>query len=74
MRKRPTHIEISIVDLTARNGAASLVFRCTEEDKADLDAAADLLTMSTAQFIRMIVIQAARKVLAEANVVEASNG
>lgn len=63
--QRLTHIEISIVDLTARNGNASLVFRLTEEDKADLDAAADFLTMSTAQFIRMIVIQAARKVLAE---------
>lgn len=68
MRSRPTHIEISIVDLTARNGSASLVFRCTEDDKADLDAAADMLTMSTAQFIRMIVIQAARKVLAEKHV------
>lgn len=64
MRQRPTHIEISIVDLTARNGNASFVFRLTEEDKADIDAAADSLTMSTAQFIRMIVIQAARKIRA----------
>lgn len=65
MRMRPTHIQVSIVDLTARNGNASFVFRLTEADKADVDAAADSLNMSTAQFIRMIIIQAARKVLSE---------
>lgn len=63
---RPTHITISIVDLTARNGDKQLVFRCSEDDKTDLDNAAEKLMMSTAQFVRMIVIQAARKVLSEA--------
>jgi uncharacterized protein (DUF1778 family) len=43
-----------------------MVFRCSESDKADLDNAAEHLMMSTAQFVRMIVIQAARKVLSEA--------
>ena len=61
---RPTHIEVSLIDLTARNGDSQTVFRCSESDKADVDKAAKQLCMSSAQFIRMVVIQAARKVLA----------
>lgn len=64
-RPRPTHITISLVDLTARNGPSQLVFRCSKDDKADLDAAAESMMLSTAQFVRMICIQAARKVLSE---------
>jgi len=66
MTRRNTQITISTADLTARNGEKQLVFRCSEDDKKDLDAAANSLKMSTAQFVRMIVIQAARKVLSEA--------
>lgn len=65
MRDRPTHINVSLIDLTARNGSVQNVFRCSRDDKADIDRAADSLKMSSAQFIRMVVIQAARKVLAE---------
>jgi uncharacterized protein (DUF1778 family) len=67
MRKgeRLTHVSISLGDLTARNGASQMIFRCDLDDKHDLDKAAEKLNMSTAQFIRMIAIQAARKVLAE---------
>jgi uncharacterized protein (DUF1778 family) len=65
MRPRPTHITVSLVDLTARNGPHTCIFRCSEDDKNDLDKAAESMMLSTAQFVRMIVIQAARKVLAE---------
>ncbi len=65
MRPRPTQITISLVDLTARNGESQLVFRCSKDNKNDLDKAAESMMMSTAQFVRMVVIQAARKVLAE---------
>lgn len=61
---RPTHIEVSLVDLTAKNGGTQTVFRCTMDDKEDIDKAAEKLYMSSAQFMRMVVIQAARKVLA----------
>jgi uncharacterized protein (DUF1778 family) len=62
---RPSHVSISLGDLTARNGGSQMIFRCTMDDKEDVDKAADKLNMSTAQFVRMIVIQTARKVLAE---------
>jgi uncharacterized protein (DUF1778 family) len=65
MRDRPTHIQVSLIDLTARNGTAQNVFRCSKDDKADIDLAAEKLHLSSAQFIRMVVVQAARKVLAE---------
>jgi len=64
MSNRPTHIEVSLIDLTARNGGSQTVFRCSMDDKDDVDKAARKLCMSSAQFIRMVVIQAARKVLA----------
>jgi uncharacterized protein (DUF1778 family) len=64
MANRPTHIEVSLIDLTARNGGTQTVFRCSMDDKEDIDRAADKLCMSSAQFMRMVVIQAARKVLA----------
>jgi hypothetical protein len=63
--KRPTQIAISLGDLTARGGGYQTVFRSSLEDKQDVDTAALKLNMSSAQFIRMVVIQAARKVLAE---------
>lgn len=65
MRDRPTHINVSLIDLTARNGSVQNVFRCSKDDKQDIDKAADLLKISSAQFIRMVVIQVARKVLAD---------
>jgi len=65
MRDRPTHVQVSLIDLTARNGSVQNIFRCSKDDKADIDRAADSLMMSSAQFMRMVVIQAARKVLAE---------
>jgi hypothetical protein len=61
---RLTHVEVSLIDLTARNGESQTVFRCSTEDKVDVDKAARMLHMSSAQFIRMVVIQAARKVIA----------
>jgi hypothetical protein len=61
---RPTYIEVSLIDLTARNGEVQTVFRCGEEDKSDIDKAARRLHMSSAQFMRMVVIQADRKVIA----------
>jgi hypothetical protein len=66
---RPASITISLGDLTASNGDAQTVFRCSQEDKADVDLAARRLHMSSAQFIRMIVIQAARKILSEEGLV-----
>lgn len=64
-QKRPMQIAISLGELTARGGQFQTVFRSTSEDKEDVEKAAQLLSMSSAQFIRMVVIQAARKVLAE---------
>jgi uncharacterized protein (DUF1778 family) len=65
MSDRPGEIKISLIDLTARNGAVQTVFRCSADDKSDVDQAARQLKLSSAQFIRMVVVQAARKVLAE---------
>ena len=66
MNPRPGEIVISLIDLTARSGTIQTVFRCSEDDKTDVDQAARHLKISSAQFIRMVVIQAARKVLADA--------
>jgi uncharacterized protein (DUF1778 family) len=63
--KRPTQVTLDLGDLTALNGRSQIIFRVVESDKNDLEAAADRMKMSTAQFVRMVVIQAARKVLAE---------
>jgi uncharacterized protein (DUF1778 family) len=63
--KRPFDITISLGDLTARTGEIQVIYRVSNEDKADLDDAASRLNMSTSQFLRMVTIQAARKVLAE---------
>lgn len=63
--RKPMQIAISLGELTARGGQYQTVFRSTLEDKEDVDRAAQVLSMSSAQFIRMVVIQAARKVLAE---------
>lgn len=63
--KTPRQIAISLGELTARGGQFQTVFRSTWDDKEDVDKAARSLNMSSAQFIRMVVIQAARKVLAD---------
>jgi uncharacterized protein (DUF1778 family) len=63
--KRARDITISLGELTARTGEIQIIFRCSSDDKQDLDKAADTLKMSTAQFLRMVSVQAARKVLAE---------
>jgi uncharacterized protein (DUF1778 family) len=63
--KRPNQVTISLGELTARGGEYQTVFRSSWDDKQDVDKAANSLNMSSAQFIRMVVIQAARKVLAE---------
>jgi uncharacterized protein (DUF1778 family) len=60
---RQMEITLHLGDLTARTGEVHTVFRCSREDKDDLDRAAHLLKMSSAQFIRMVVLQAARKVV-----------
>lgn len=62
---RPSTIMINLGDVTARNGLQQMLFRCTRGDKTDIEAASKYLGMSGAQFIRMVAIQAARKVLAE---------
>ena len=62
---RDFDITISLGDLTARTGEAQVIYRVSAEDKSDLDDAAARLRMSTSQFLRMVTVQAARKVLAE---------
>jgi uncharacterized protein (DUF1778 family) len=63
--RRSRDITISLGELTAKTGEIQIIFRCTSDDKQDLDKAADSLNMSTAQFLRMVTVQAARKVLAD---------
>ena len=65
MIKRPFEVLLNLGDLTATTGERQIVFRCSTDDKDDLDRAAELLKMSSSQFIRMVVFQAARKVVAE---------
>lgn len=65
MIKRPFEVVLNLGDLTATTGERQIVFRCSTDDKDDLDRAADLLKMSSSQFIRMVVFQAARKVVSE---------
>lgn len=48
-----------------QSGDAQLLIRCALGDKWDIDNAAEKLGMPTAQFVRTVVIQAARKVIAE---------
>jgi len=62
---RPFEVTLNLGDLTATTGEKQIVFRCSNDDKDDLDRAADILKMSSSQFIRMVVFQAARKVVAE---------
>lgn len=63
--KHPRDITISLGELTARTGEIQIIYRVSTDDKDDIDKAADSLNMSTSQFLRMVTIQAARKVLAE---------
>jgi uncharacterized protein (DUF1778 family) len=63
--RRDFDITISLGDLTARTGETQVIYRVSGEDKVDLDEAASRLNMSTSQFLRMVTVQAARKVLAE---------
>jgi uncharacterized protein (DUF1778 family) len=63
--KQPRDITISLGELTARTGEIQIIFRASADDKDDIDKAADRLNMSTSQFLRMVTIQAARKVVAE---------
>jgi len=63
--KRSRDITISLGELTAMTGDIQVIFRCSPDDKDDLDKAANYLNMSTAQFLRMVTLQAARKVLAD---------
>ena len=62
---RHREVTISLGDLTARTGDIQVIYRVSDEDKKDLDMAAETLNMSTSQFLRMVTIQAARKILAE---------
>ena len=66
---RPMEITLHLGDLTSKTGDTQTVFRMSAGDKEDLDKAADFLKMSSAQFIRMVVIQAARKILSEEGLV-----
>lgn len=63
--KQPIDITISLGELTARTGDIQVIYRVSADDKEDIDKAADRLNMSTSQFLRMVTIQAARKVVAE---------
>jgi len=58
-------VTISLGELTAKTGEIQVIFRVSVEDKEDLDNAADKLNMSTSQFLRMVSVQTARKVLME---------
>jgi predicted DNA-binding protein (UPF0251 family) len=63
--KHPRDITISLGELTARTGDIQIIYRVSADDKVDIDTAANRLNMSTSQFLRMVTIQAARKVVAE---------
>lgn len=63
--KQPRDIVISLGELTARTGDIQIIYRVSADDKDDIDKAAHVLNMSTSQFLRMVTIQAARKVMAE---------
>ena len=58
-------VTIMLVELTAKSGDIQVIYRVSDEDKKDLDSAAESLNMSTSQFLRMVTVQAARKILAE---------
>lgn len=65
MKTAPFEITLSLGDLTAKTGDVQVIYRVSDDDKKDLDQAAYVLNMSTSQFLRMVSVQAARKVLAE---------
>lgn len=62
---RSREVTISLGELTARTGDIQVIYRVSDDDKKDLDMAAESLNMSTSQFLRMVTVQAARKILAE---------
>ena len=62
---RHREVLISLGELTARTGDVQVIYRVYDDDKKDLDMAAESLNMSTSQFLRMVTVQAARKILAE---------
>lgn len=63
--KQKHEITISLGELTAKTGEIQVIYRVEQDDKDDLDKAADKLKMTTSQFLRMVTVQAARKILAE---------
>jgi uncharacterized protein (DUF1778 family) len=50
----------------AHTGDAQLLIRVRLEDRRDIRAAARMLGLSQSQFVRNVIIQAARTVIAEA--------
>lgn len=62
---RSREVTISLGELTAKTGDIQVIYRVSDDDKKDLDSAAESLNMSTSQFLRMVTVQAARKILAE---------
>jgi uncharacterized protein (DUF1778 family) len=58
-------VTIMLGELTAKTGDIQVIYRVSDDDKKDLDMAAESLNMSTSQFLRMVTVQAARKILAE---------
>lgn len=59
-----TRVTIDL-DYTARGGKQQVVFRCRGEDKRDIDRAAKMLGLNFAQFVRMVLVQASRKIIAD---------
>jgi len=55
-------ITIDLHDLTTDPGRTQLVSRVTWTDKCTIDRAAQSLHMSTAEFTRMVLVQAARAI------------
>lgn len=58
-------MEISInLSKPPRRGRTTTLLRCHSEDKHDIDKAADMVGMSTAEYMRTVIIQASRVVIA----------
>jgi uncharacterized protein (DUF1778 family) len=61
----PTHVTLRLMDFEP-HGYSQMHIRTTDMARQDIHKAAKILGLSVAQFMRCILVQAARKVIAEA--------
>jgi uncharacterized protein (DUF1778 family) len=61
-------VMVDLMQAAARNGSAKLLMRCEAGDKKLIDQAANKIGITTAEFLRLVVVQAAAKIMSDEGV------